>query len=146
MGQFATTLDRVSDLVSAVGFKEDPTPHDKPGESAVRMDKSFRSLIRGVRNTNKMSDRTIALVRLDLAVRLVHRMRIGSDGKLDLKRAANDYETVMAAIMGDSTLNALGHVNFTDWPVKTSRTGEHIECDVRFAVLVEMDWALSAEP
>ena len=139
---FRDVLQALRGAMREVGMKESPQAQDSP-QGFTRRHRGYRVVIEEIANTQAYHNRSRAQFRYTLRLMLSHRLRpTPEDGFTDVGEAGTDYERIIAALMGDQALNALGLLQVVRLPVKTSTDGEWLEGVLSFSLDVEMAWLL----
>jgi hypothetical protein len=141
---FSSALGALRQALAGTGLKESPLAFDGP-QGASRQHRGYRVEILEVANTNKLSDRSRALLRYSLSVTVTHRIRPSpEDGFEDLAQAGTDYGRVIEELMGDVALNRAGLLALGKFEPKRI-LGEWIEAPVRLSLDIEHEWRLDGE-
>ncbi len=139
---FRDILQALRDAAGETGLQESPQAQDSP-QGFPRRHRGYRVIIGEVGGSGSLSDRSSALLRYRLTLKVSHRLRpTPGDGFDDLAQAGSDYESLIAALMGDATLNGQGLLALGKFAPKLSKSGEWIEAPLTFTVDSEFGWLL----
>jgi len=139
---FGAVFAAVEGAMVGLGFRASPLPLDTPKPGTFQ-DRGWSLDFSEIANTDKLSDRDRAEVAIRFTLHTSHMLRPFPDaGKLDLVRAGDDHLKIMGALMGDAVLNAQGRLNFRKWPIKRSKTAEHLVSEISFVLKVEVTYPL----
>ena len=139
---FRDILQALRDAARETGLQESPQAQDSP-QGFPRRHRGYRVVIGEVGDPGQYSDRSLALLRFGLTLMVSHRLRpTPQDGFTDLGDAGSDYESLIAALMGDQSLNAQGLLALGKFQPKLSKDGEWIEASLTFTVDTELPWLL----
>ena len=139
---FKTVLERLEAGMDGLGFAPSPLPLETPKPRTL-MDRGWSAEFPEIANTGAYSDRERAEVRIGIDLHVSHVLRpFPEDGRTDVVVAATDHLRIIAALMQDPELNALGMLSFGKWAVKRSKTGEWVEGKIRITLQAEIAYPL----
>lgn len=139
---FVDVLGALRGALRETGMAESPQAQDSK-QGFTKRHRGYRVVIGEIGGTGDFHDRSRTHLRYSLRLLVSHLSRpTPEDGFKDLGVAGTDYERILAALMGDATLNALGLLNLGKILPIVSGDGEWLEATLTLSLDAEFDWLL----